>query len=89
MNFQNYINNSLRQYPETAHLALFKKEMARKMEKRADQIRKAGMQDEKVLYDLVLELYPNLEEKYKCFVPVVRSDRSLWDMTARRTVFGM
>lgn len=89
MNFQNYINDSLRQYPENAHLALFKKEIAHKMEKRAEGIRKAGLQDEKVLYDLVVELYPNLHEIYKTFVPVIRSDRSLWDLTTRRSAFSL
>ncbi len=84
MNFQKYIDKSLRNCPSTEALLQFKKHMANKMEKRAEEIRAAGLNDEKVLYDLILSLYPNLEERFRSFVPVVRSNVSIWDMTNKR-----
>ncbi len=84
MNFQKYIDKSLRNCLPTEALLQFKKHMANKMEKRAEEIRAAGLNDEKVLYDLILSLYPNLEELFRSYVPVVRSNVSIWDMTNKR-----
>lgn len=84
MNFQKYIDASFANYPETTVLNQFKKHIAKQMETRAEELRTAGLQDETVLYDLIVSLYPNLEKRYSRFTPTIHSDASLWDMTTRR-----
>ena len=89
MNFQTYLNTIFKSYPNTYALLRFKKHMTEKMEKRAAKIRKAGMNDEQVLYDLVVDLYPNLEERFSQFDPTIYTKQSLWDLAGQRGVYGI
>ena len=89
MNFENFLNTTFAQYKETANLNCFKKVMLNQMNLRADKLRATGLQDERVLFDLVTDAYGDVETRYQNFHPSARRSVSLWDLTSKRSAFSL
>lgn len=68
MKYTDYVDKELSVYADSKNLYLFKKEILAEMAKRANEIISAGIDDEKVLNDLVISEYGDLDKRYTKFV---------------------
>lgn len=59
-----YIENALKNVPETPSLYKYKRQLLDKMTERANEITRSGMKDKNVLSELIISEYPDLPGDY-------------------------
>lgn len=65
--FIDYIENTFIGVPDDGTLYRYKRQLLDKMTERANAITRSGLQDEKVLQDLVISEFPDLHQDYQKF----------------------
>lgn len=65
--FIDYIESSLKDVPDSPILYRYKKQLLDKITSRADEITHSGLQNEKVLCDLICDEFGDLKSDYKVF----------------------
>lgn len=68
MKYTDYVDKELSVYADSKNLYLFKKELLAEMAERANEIIATGIDDEKVLNDLVISEYGDIDKRYTQFV---------------------
>ena len=68
MKYTDYVDKELSAYKDSKNLYLFKKQILSEMAQRANEIISAGIENEKVLNDLVISEYQDIGKRYTLFV---------------------
>lgn len=68
MKYTDYVDKELSAYKDSKNLYLFKKQILSEMAQRANEIISAGIDNEKVLNDLVISEYSDIGKRYTLFV---------------------
>lgn len=68
MKYTDYVDKELSVYADSKNLYLFKKELLAEMAERANEIIATGIDDEKVLNDLVISEYGDIDKRFTKFV---------------------
>lgn len=68
MKYTDYVDKELSVYADSKNLYLFKKQLLAEMAERANEIIATGIDDEKVLNDLVISEYGDIDKRYTKFV---------------------
>ena len=68
MKYTDYVDKELSAYKDSKNLYLFKKQILSEMAQRANEIISAGIDNEKVLNDLVISEYSEIGKRYTLFV---------------------
>ena len=74
MKYTDYVDKELSVYSDSKNLYLFKKELLAEMAERANEIIATGIDDEKVLNELVISEYGDIDKRYTRFVKA-KSDK--------------
>lgn len=63
-NFTSYVDDSLKNLPETKALYRFKQDIIKEMSDRENELIATGLKDQKVICDLIISEYPDLKAQY-------------------------
>lgn len=63
-NFIEYVDESLKNFPQTKSLYQFRQKTIAEMTERANELVSKGIKDENVITQLIISEYPNLSEEY-------------------------
>ena len=63
-NFIEYVDESLKNFPQTKSLYRFRQKTIAEMTERANELVSKGIKDENVITQLIISEYPNLSEEY-------------------------
>lgn len=74
-NFVEYIENTFQGVADDGTLYAYKRQLLSKMTERANEVTYTGLRDEKVLNDLIISEFPDLEADYKRFYAADRKKR--------------
>ncbi len=67
-NFIEYIEKSFENMKETESLYLYKQKLIAQMTERANELVAAGLKDDKIIAAIIMEEFPDLQQKYKATV---------------------
>lgn len=88
MKYTDYVDKELSVYADSKNLYLFKKELLAEMAKRANEIIATGIDDEKVLNDLVISEYSDIDKRYTRFVKA-KKDKKKAILNSRIIIVGI
>ena len=88
MKYTDYVDKELSVYADSKNLYLFKKELLAEMAERANEIIATGIDDEKVLNDLVISEYGDIDKRYTKFVKA-KKDKKKAILNSRIVIVGI
>ena len=88
MKYTDYVDKELSVYADSKNLYLFKKELLAEMAERANEIIATGIDDEKVLNDLVISEYSDIDKRYTKFVKA-KKDKKKAVLNSRIIIVGV
>lgn len=88
MKYTDYVDKELSVYADSKNLYLFKKALLAEMAERANEIIATGIDDEKVLNDLVISEYGDIDKRYTAFVKA-KSDKKKQKANSRIVIVGI
>lgn len=88
MKYTDYVDKELSVYADSKNLYLFKKELLAEMAERANEIIATGIDDEKVLNDLVISEYGDIDKRYTKFVKA-KKDKKKAILNSRIIIVGI